>query len=39
MALSIAQHGYALETGRVVLEGDCKDLSIDKQVKKVYLGQ
>lgn len=34
MALSIADRGYVLETGKVTLTGDCKDLAIDEKVKK-----
>lgn len=38
MALSIADRGYVLETGRIVLEGPCKELAENEQVKKAYLG-
>ena len=38
-ALSIADRGYVLETGRIVLEGDAKDLLNNDQVKKAYLGE
>ena len=37
--LSIADRGYVLETGRIVLEGDAKDLLNNDQVKKAYLGE
>ncbi len=37
-ALSIADRGYVLETGRVVLEGAGRDLLADEQVQQAYLG-
>ena len=38
-ALSIADRGYVLETGKIVLEGDAKMLLTNDQVKKAYLGE
>ncbi len=38
-ALSIADRGYVLETGHIVLEGDAKELLNNDQVKKAYLGE
>lgn len=38
MALSIADRGYVLETGSIVLSGSGKDLIDDEEVKKAYLG-
>ncbi|MFC1956664.1 ABC transporter ATP-binding protein, partial [Chloroflexota bacterium] len=38
LALSLAQKGYVLETGNVVLAGDAKDLRENDGVKKAYLG-
>jgi branched-chain amino acid transport system ATP-binding protein len=38
MALSIADHGYVLESGKVVLDGPGKDLLDDERVKRAYLG-
>lgn len=38
MALSIADRGYVLETGRIVLEGNAESLLNDPMVKKAYLG-
>ncbi len=38
MALSIADHGYVLESGRVVLEGPGPELLDDERVKRAYLG-
>jgi branched-chain amino acid transport system ATP-binding protein len=37
-ALSIADRAYVLETGKVVLEGDAKELLNNEDVKKAYLG-
>lgn len=38
-ALSIADRAYVLETGRIVLEGDAKELMNDDSIKKAYLGE
>ncbi len=38
MALSIASHGYVLETGRVVLDKDASVLAADDDVREFYLG-
>jgi branched-chain amino acid transport system ATP-binding protein len=38
MALSIANRAYVLETGKIVLSGDAKDLLESEEVKKAYLG-
>lgn len=38
-ALSIANRAYVLETGKIVLEGDAKELMNDEKVKKAYLGE
>ena len=37
-ALSIAQRAYVIQTGRIVLEGNARDLMNDENVKKAYLG-
>jgi branched-chain amino acid transport system ATP-binding protein len=39
MALEVAQRGYVLETGRVVLADDAKALSQTEGVRKAYLGE
>jgi branched-chain amino acid transport system ATP-binding protein len=39
MALDAAHRGYVLETGRVALSGDAKDLRQNEQVRKTYLGE
>ncbi len=38
-ALSIADRGYVLETGKIVLEGNAQELLEDESVKKAYLGE
>lgn len=38
MALSIADRAYVLETGRISMSGDAKELLSDEKVKKAYLG-
>jgi branched-chain amino acid transport system ATP-binding protein len=39
MALSIAQRGYVLETGSIVLTGTAAALSENAEVRRVYLGE
>ena len=38
-ALSIANKAYVLETGKIVLSGDAKDMMNNDQVKKAYLSE
>lgn len=38
-ALSIADRGYVLETGRIVLSGNAADLLDNDEIKKAYLGE
>ncbi len=38
MALSIANRAYVLETGRITLAGDAKELAASEDVRKAYLG-
>ncbi len=38
MALSIAHHGYIMETGKMVMDGDPQRLLKDEDVKEFYLG-
>jgi len=38
MALRYADHGYILESGRIVMEGAAKDLRENEDVKEFYLG-
>jgi len=37
-ALRLADRGYVMETGNVVLEGTCKELLGDERVEEAYLG-
>jgi branched-chain amino acid transport system ATP-binding protein len=39
MALEVAQRGYVLETGTIVLEGSAAALQTNEQVRKTYLGE
>lgn len=38
-ALEIANRAYVLETGKIVLDGDAKQLMNDESVKEAYLGE
>lgn len=38
-ALQIADRGYVLENGRIVLDGPAADLLADQEVKRAYLGK
>ena len=38
-ALEIADRAYVLETGKILLSGDAKELMNDDAVKKAYLGE
>ncbi len=39
MALSIADYGYVLQTGEVVLQGSAQSLRDNKMVQQAYLGE
>jgi len=39
MALSIADRGYVLSTGAIVLEGTAADLLRSEDLKRAYLGR
>jgi branched-chain amino acid transport system ATP-binding protein len=39
MALEIAQRGYVLQTGSIVLSGTASDLQQNEDVRKTYLGE
>jgi branched-chain amino acid transport system ATP-binding protein len=39
MALSVANRGYVLETGRIVLEGSAQEVLENPQVRTAYLGE
>jgi branched-chain amino acid transport system ATP-binding protein len=38
-ALKVADRGYVIETGRIILEGETKDLLNNKEVQRAYLGK
>ena len=38
LALGVADHGYIMENGRIVLEGDAQDLRRNPDVQEFYLG-
>ena len=38
-ALSIADRGYVLSTGEIVLEGPAGELLRDEELKRAYLGR
>jgi branched-chain amino acid transport system ATP-binding protein len=38
IALRFAQHGYVMENGRIVLEGDAKTIADNEDIKEFYLG-
>jgi branched-chain amino acid transport system ATP-binding protein len=38
-ALRLADKGYVLETGNIVLEGTAEELMGDERVRKAYLGE
>jgi branched-chain amino acid transport system ATP-binding protein len=38
-ALSIADRGYVLQTGRVVISGDAADLLANEELRRAYLGE
>ncbi|HJY63755.1 MAG TPA: ABC transporter ATP-binding protein [Ignavibacteria bacterium] len=39
LALTIASYGYVLETGNILLEGPAKELELNPEVRKAYLGE
>ena len=39
MALSIADRAYVLETGKIVIQGDAKELLSDDSIRSAYLGE
>ncbi|HEX2498301.1 MAG: ABC transporter ATP-binding protein [Actinomycetes bacterium] len=38
MALSIAEHGYVMETGQIVMDKPASDLLADEDIREFYLG-
>ncbi|MFQ5948883.1 MAG: ABC transporter ATP-binding protein, partial [Acidimicrobiia bacterium] len=39
MALSVADHGYVLQGGQIVLSGTSQELLENPQMRKAYLGE
>ncbi len=39
VALKLATHGYVIETGAIVIEGDAETLQKDESIVKAYLGE
>ena len=39
VALKLADNGYVLETGKIVIEGDARTLREDESIVKAYLGE
>ena len=39
MALKVADYGYVLETGSIVLEGTGEELLLNESVREAYLGK
>jgi branched-chain amino acid transport system ATP-binding protein len=39
LALQLADRGYVIETGEIILEDDAKKLLTNDQVRKAYLGE
>jgi branched-chain amino acid transport system ATP-binding protein len=38
MALSIANRAYVIETGKIIISGEAKQLMASPEVRKAYLG-
>lgn len=38
MALDIAHHGYVMENGKIVMEGEARELRENPDVREFYLG-
>ncbi|MGO4715955.1 ABC transporter ATP-binding protein [Bradyrhizobium sp. 2TAF24] len=38
LALEIASHAYVIETGRIVMSGDAKEIADNEDIRKSYLG-
>lgn len=39
LALKVADYGYVMETGKIIIEGSGKDLLNNEDIKKAYLGE
>ena len=38
LALEVSSHAYVLETGRIAMQGESKQLRTDPRLKATYLG-
>ncbi len=38
-ALKIANRGYVIESGRIMLQGPAEDLMLNKDIQRAYLGR
>ena len=39
LALDLANRGYVVETGQIVMEGECQDLRRNREIERAYLGK
>ncbi|MDP8246363.1 MAG: ABC transporter ATP-binding protein [Candidatus Hinthialibacter antarcticus] len=39
LALDTADRGYVMETGQIVMEGDCEDLKRNQEIERAYMGK
>lgn len=39
LALETANRGYVVETGQIVMEGECRDLRRNREIERAYLGK
>jgi branched-chain amino acid transport system ATP-binding protein len=39
LALMITDHGYVMETGKITIEGESKELIADQRIREAYLGE
>jgi branched-chain amino acid transport system ATP-binding protein len=39
LALNLAHRGYVIETGRIVMEGTCRELRESNEIQRAYLGK
>jgi len=39
LALMITDHGYVMETGKITIEGESKELIADQRIRQAYLGE
>lgn len=39
LALDTADRGYVMETGQIVMEGDCADLKRNQEIERAYMGK